>query len=70
VGEAAFNARFAVNGVFRRNCTNCPVSHQMIYYKRFTAMPAGFSMYNTILVRANTAPLRAARVQRTRMGPL
>ena len=48
VGEAATNALFRGSAVFRRLCASCAGTHQAIYYKRITPVPAGFSVYQNM----------------------
>jgi len=49
-GAAYTDAQFAQSKWFYRQCSSCPVSHAYIYYKRITPIPAGFSMYNNMVI--------------------
>lgn len=43
------NFYFSTSGIFKRECPSCVQSHQTIYYKRLTPIPAGFDLYNLVL---------------------
>jgi len=48
-GALNTNALFASSGIFYRDCRSCAATHQKIYYKRITPVPAGFSIYDQMV---------------------
>lgn len=45
-GQNATNTMFSqYTQIFRRDCSDCQSSYQVIYYKRLSSMPASFSIY-------------------------
>lgn len=50
LGEAATNAMFASSPsrIFRRLCAYCQPPHNVIFYKRQSAMPDSFSIYRNM----------------------
>lgn len=47
IGKAAFNNKFKLSGLIKRECPTCVASHQTIYYKRLTNV-ATFDAYHVI----------------------
>lgn len=48
LGAASTNTIFAIspNRIFRRLCINCASTHKVIFYKRISDTPPGFSIYD------------------------
>lgn len=46
MGARATDALFARSLVFKRECPECDRGHRVVYYKRLTPMPPGFSIYD------------------------
>merc|ERR1719367_1802422 len=51
VSDMAFDALYksVPEQIIHRVCASCQPSHQHIYYKRYTELPQGFSLLNTLL---------------------
>jgi hypothetical protein len=48
-GQAYADAMFQTAGsIFKRECPSCVTSHKFIFYKRITAVPSSFSVYNNM----------------------
>ena len=51
-----FHSAVGVGTLLRRECKHCtPESHKLVYYKRLTALPSGYSLYDSLTKTFDTA---------------